>query len=60
VNRVRGFKAVNPLGWSLFTFFLWIVALPWYLFSKRKAALGLVKAIPSHGEFGLNQQNSTR
>ena len=47
VNRVRRLKAVDPLGWSLFTFCLWIVAIPWYLFSKRKVALGLVQPIPS-------------
>ncbi len=47
VNRVRRYKAVDPLGWSAFTFFAWIVALPLYLFSRRKVALGLVQSLPS-------------
>jgi hypothetical protein len=47
VNRARRFKAVDPLIWSLFTFFAWIAALPWYLFLQRRAALALTQALPS-------------
>jgi hypothetical protein len=47
VNRVRKGEPVDPLGWAVFAFFLWIVALPWYLFRSRRSALGMNPSLPS-------------
>jgi uncharacterized membrane protein len=39
VNQAKGRKVVDATLWSLVTFLLWEVASPWYVFSRRKAAL---------------------
>jgi hypothetical protein len=39
INQAKGSEVLNVIRWSVATFFLWIVTIPWYVFSKRKAAL---------------------
>jgi RNA polymerase subunit RPABC4/transcription elongation factor Spt4 len=39
VNKAKGRKVLDATLWSLVTFLLWEVAIPWYVFSRRKNAL---------------------
>ena len=39
INQAKGSEVLNIIRWSVVTFFLWIVTIPWYVFSRRKAAL---------------------
>lgn len=47
LNKLAGRELVNPTGWSLFTFLLAIVALPWYIYGKRKNILSQVQPLAS-------------
>lgn len=39
VNKTKGRKVLNATLWSLVTFVLWEVSIPWYVLSERKNAL---------------------
>jgi hypothetical protein len=39
IDQAKGSEVLNVIRWSVATFFLWIVTIPWYVFSRRKAAL---------------------
>jgi Mn2+/Fe2+ NRAMP family transporter len=39
INREKGRKVIDPAVWSLLTLLLVLIAVPWYLLSKREEAL---------------------
>jgi hypothetical protein len=39
INQAKGSEVLSIIRWLVVTFFLWIVAIPWYVFLRRKAAL---------------------
>jgi hypothetical protein len=39
VNQLKGRRVLDPTLWSLVTFLAFEIALPWYVFSRRKNAL---------------------
>jgi UPF0716 family protein affecting phage T7 exclusion len=39
INQAKGREVLNVVRWSVVMFFLWLVAIPWYVFLKRKAAI---------------------
>jgi ribosomal protein L40E len=47
INKLKGVKVVSPIGWSLFAFVFWVLALPWYVFSKRPAAMAYTNIPPA-------------
>ncbi|MDA4126067.1 MAG: zinc ribbon domain-containing protein [Thaumarchaeota archaeon] len=47
INELVGTKAIDPVGWSLFVFLLAIIALPWYVFGRRKEALSPSPILPA-------------
>ena len=52
INRAKGRDVVSAVGWAFLVLFFWIIAMPWYVFSRRGKAVS-VPALAGPGQDAL-------